>query len=235
MKINLVIVILISIILGCKNNIKHNDHGDIEEILETSEDSIRIKNKIKEDIEREDYYGFDTLLIKEYISNYGHRIRLEGSKSNDIYRIVVESKQGNKGKFQIAESWYGASHSSILWDNDNYIFVWSGCGTSCWVGQILSLNDHRGILKFPEFLYDDSTRNVIVYPDAVDLEKIIIENFDNQKEISINLNLCDESAIPFMMIDTIYIDKKEILRIRYKKADCLQLIEEAIDIEMLRN
>ena len=43
-------------------------------------------------IERESYYGYDSLDLGEYLSNFGHLIQLQGSKSGNFYRIKVKTK-----------------------------------------------------------------------------------------------------------------------------------------------
>ncbi len=178
-------------------------------------------------------YGFDTHLINEYYSESGHKLQLEGSKSMDIYRISVESKKGKLNKFKIADNWYIASHSFIVWANEDYIFVDYGCGRSCRGGLILSLNDNRGIINYQGYIYCDSIRNLVVYPDSANLHRIIIENFDNKKRISSELDLCKKSAIPVEMIDTVYADNKELV-LRYKLVDCESKETMRINIENIK-
>jgi hypothetical protein len=62
-----------------------------------------------------------TLHIKKYTSDSGNKIELRGSESNDLYIKI-------NGKFyKIAESWYQASHSYIVWDNKIcFLKIWFG-------------------------------------------------------------------------------------------------------------
>ncbi len=223
-------ILLISLIgFGCKESKVSKSKYKIpsfEVSLEKSEEY----GMTKEDIERDEFYGFDTLLIKKYKSESGHKIRLEGSKSKDIYRVYVESKQGITNNFKITDNWYIASHASIVWDNDDYIFVNYGCGTSCHGGLILSLNDNRGIIEYQGHIYEDSVRNLVVYPDSNNLQQIVIENFDKQIRISSHLNLCRKSAIPMEMIDTIFITENELFVI-YNSESCQSKETRNINIE----
>ena len=185
------------------------------------------------DTNEKSIYDYDTLLIKEYTSENGHKIRLEGSRSKDLYRISVESKNGVKKTFNIAESWYIASHSSILWDNEDYIFVNSGCGTVCWIAQVLPLNNNRESLYYHEYIYEDSSKNLIVYPDTVNNEHLIIENFDTQQQIKAKLNICEQTILPILLVDTIYMKNENELLIKYYGDDCQQIQEKSILLESL--
>ena len=229
--IHIILIILIG--FGCNGKKELNSIIENQPIEEINEENV--PNELtKEDSEREEYYGFDTLLIKEYRSESGHKIKLEGSKSKDIYRIRVESKKGKSNKFKIADNWYIASHSFIVWDNEDYILVRYGCGTGCWGGLILSLNDNRGITDYQGYIYNDSIRNLVVYPDSNNLHQIIIENFDNQKRISSKLDLCQMSAIPMEMVDTVYVYEKELV-VRYKSTNCELKETMKINIEKIEN
>lgn len=188
----------------------------------------------KEDSLNEDYFGFDTLLIRQYISDNKNEIILEGSKSKDVYRIVVKNKNGIIKKFQIANNWYGASHSSILWDNDDFVFLRYGCGTSCWGAKVLSLNDSRGILNFPMYFYSDSVRNIVLFPDTIEPGIIRIGNLHSQRSIDLDLKLCDKSAIPILMIDSVYIDNLNNINILYQGPDC-KSITKVLNINQIKN
>ncbi|MEO0685364.1 MAG: hypothetical protein AAFY76_10060 [Cyanobacteria bacterium J06649_11] len=167
----------------------------------------------------ENFYGYDTLLIKKYLSESGHEINLRGSKSRDVYSINVTSKSGQSSTFKIADNWYIASHTYIVWDNDDYIFIRYGCGTNCWGGLVLSLNDNRGIMHYPAYVYSDSIRNLIVYPDSSNQRRIIIENLTNRKQISSELDLCKIAMMPIEMIDSVYLDARDLF-VRYKTENC---------------
>lgn len=218
MKAFTLIISIIFIIFGCIGDREYNLQGNNRPTEKTTKKNTADK-RINEETKRDEFYGFDTLLIDEYRSESGHKIKSEGSQSKDIYRISVESKKGRTKKFQTANDWYRASHSTILWDNEDYVFVRYGCGTMCWGGLLLSLHDNREIADYPGYIYEDSIRNLIVYPNPADLNQIIIENFDKQKRIFSNLNLCKKSVVPMQMIDTVYL-VEENLTVRYRMTDC---------------
>ena len=213
--------------LGCYGNKKVEVPND-----KANKDSYVMT---KEDLERKDYYGFDTLIIKEYKSENGHQIKLEGSKSEDIYRISVKSNKGILRKFQIAENHYIASHSQIVWDNDNYLFVRFGCGTSCWGGQILPLNKNTEAKIFMNHLYQNSIRNIIVYPDSSNYKRMILENFDNDKYISLNLDLCEKSSTPIDNINCYFEEEENKIVFEYQKSDCEEITKKKIGIEKIKN
>lgn len=231
MKPSVQIILIVLIVFGCNGKKELNSNVENQPIEEISEENESYE-LTKEGLEREEFYRFDTLLINEYQSGSGHKIKLEGSKSMDVYRISVESKKGKSNKFKIADNWYIASHSFIVWDNEDYIFVHYGCGTSCRGALILSLNDSRGIIDYQGYIYDDSIRNLVVYPDSTNLNQIIVENFDNQKRISSELNLCEKTTIRMEMVDTVYVDDKELV-MRYKSGDCESKETMKINIEKI--
>jgi len=227
----LLIIIFCIYIIGCQRVSLKTNQGEAEIAIE--EDNI-LGSLMKDDSLNEDYFGFDTLFIKQYITDNNNEIKLEGSKSKDIYRIVAKNKNGLIKKFQIANNWYSASHSSILWDNEDFIFIRYGCGTSCWGAKVLSLNDNRGILNFPMYFYSDSVRNIVIFPDTIEPEKILIENLNSQRSIDLELKLCDKSAIPILMIDSVYFDNLNNINILYQGSDCKSLTK-VLNINQIKN
>lgn len=212
------------LILSCNTNKKTNTEKQDTSKTEASEQT---------DAERKAYYGYDTLLIKEYVSDNGHHIRLEGSQSGDTYRIRVKSKQGNRRTFQIAEDWYLASHSSIAWDNDDYLMVAYGCGTACWGAKILSLNDNRAIDNYMAHAYADSTRNLIMYADSATENTYILKNFDTQKQIKTTYDLCN-SLIPIeLAFESVQVTGNNKLEVKYVAADCETRKTKHIELELL--
>ena len=100
MKSLIQIILIVLIGYGC--NEENNSNSEVED--QSIEENV--SNELtKEDIKREEFYGFDTLLINEYQSESGHKIKLEGSKSMDVYRISVKSKKGKLNKFEITDNW----------------------------------------------------------------------------------------------------------------------------------
>ncbi|MFK7770583.1 MAG: hypothetical protein AB8F94_00535 [Saprospiraceae bacterium] len=229
MKLSIQIILIILIGFGCNGNSKAKVENENKEKIQRDTYVMT-----KEDIATEEFYGLDTLMIKEYKSENGHQIKLEGSKSKNTYRISVKSNKGFSKKFQITENSYIAMHSSILWDNENYLFVKFGCGTSCWGGQILPLNKDKEAKIFMNHLYQDSIRNIIVYPDTSNYKTIILENFDNDKSISLTLDLCEETATPIDYIDC-YLEEEKYIVFKYKKADCEKVIKKKVSIEKIKS
>lgn len=185
------------------------------------------------DEEAEAYFRYDTLLIREYISTYGHHIRLEGGQAHDIFRISVTTKNGLKKKFQIAEKgdWYGAAHASVLWDNEDYIFVYHGCGAPCWWGEVLPLKEGLPVRSYDFFVYENMQDNVIIYPDTnFKYDNWILENFDTGIKHKIPLDICRKTVTPVLTIDTIYEKREDVYLIRYKDATCEQFSEKEVKL-----
>ncbi len=185
------------------------------------------------DEEAEAFFGYDTLLIREYTSAYGHHIRLEGSQSRDLYRITVTTKKGLKKKFQIAEKddWYGAAHAYIRWDSEDYIFVFHGCGSPCWWGEVLPLKEEGSVKSYNFFVYENREDNVVIYPDTTfDSDSWIIENFDTGIKHNVQLDICPKTTVPVMAIDTIYEKREDVYLVRYRNASCDQFSEKELKL-----
>lgn len=189
----------------------------------------------QEESENMDYFGFDTLLLKEYTSYNGHQIKLEGSKSKDLYRISVRTREGLSKQFQIAEDHYTASHSKIVWDNDDFLFVHFSCGTNCWGARVLPLDFKNEPKTFMQYLYQDSIHNIIVYPDISDPKRLCIETFEHKQRYSMVLDLCGDPINPMGAVRCYTKDEKNILIIEYPGPDCLELISETVNLDEVLN
>lgn len=230
--IYLIILVSVLSLSSCSNIHKLSPKivdNNVSDIAVDSTNNI----KSKEDLEREAYFGFDTLLVQEYLSANGNKIRLEGSKSKDVYRISVTTKKGVKKKFKIADNWYSASHLTILWDTKDYIFVRYYCGSSCWGGQILSLNDERGILGYPLYLFADSTEKIIVYPDTNNYSELIVENFRTNRSIKESFKFCKKFTMPTDAIDSVYKVNHDMIAVRFKNITCKEVETREIEYKNL--
>lgn len=187
---------------------------------------IAVHENQKIDTENEkDYFNYDTLLIKKYISDSGNKIELKGSRSKDVYNIKINGKF-----YKIADGWYQASHSYIVWDNKDFVFLRYGCGTECWGGKILNVNGKKQTRDFPFYLYTDSIKNYVVYPDTIDMKKIYFENIKTKQKKAVEFDLCEEAVMPILTIDTIFgVEEKKIL-IRYTDKNCKQKKEKVIEL-----
>jgi hypothetical protein len=171
------------------------------------------------------YFNYDTLHIKKYTSDSGNKIELRGSESNDLYNIKINGKF-----YKIAESWYQASHSYIIWDNKDFVFLRYGCGTECWGGKLLSINGKKQIRDFPFYLYTDSINNYVVYPDTTEIKKICFENIKSKQRKTIEFDLCEEAALPILTIDTIFgVENKKIVVI-YTDKNCRRKKKKVIEL-----
>ena len=195
----------------------------------SNENNEKKENIIEQTEQFDEYYGFDTLLLEEYVSESGNIIRLLGSKSNDLYQISVINTKGITKKFQIADNHYIASHSYIEWYNEHFIFVRFGCGTGCWAAKILSIDDNES-KDYYNFIYEDQINNLIIYPDTVNSEFVVIENFQTNKSMKIDLNLCKEYILPIMAIDTVQKINEDKLLFEFSNKSCQQIEKKVITI-----
>lgn len=206
-KISLLFIISIGLLLSnCKEKAR------------ISLDEKAIENPTQS--EQEKYFGTDTILIRKYKSEAGNEIELRGSRSKDLYSLNIITKSGKKYNYQIADSWYAASHSAIEWDNSDYIFIRQGCGSMCWNGKLLALKGEKKMQDFLFYLYSDRIKNHIAFADSINDKKLIIENIKTKSKTEVELDLCEEAVMPILTIDTIYETINNNLLVKYTKRNC---------------
>lgn len=179
-------------------------------------------------------YDYDTILIREYISDNKNIIRLEGSQiPSFIYRIKNTTLTGNSRSFQVAENSYMANHSSVKWDNDDFIFVHTGCGSPCWYAQVLPLKTNDKIKIYQFYIFQDSITNTIVYPKYDNFSAFIFENFKTGRYKEIHLNICMKCVRPIDAIIDVKSMEKGIIQIIYIGEDCEDEIRQVVDVRQL--
>ena len=193
-------------------------------------DSAVTENKVIAESNPEKYWEADTLLIKKYKTDSENEIEIRGSQSKDLYYLNIKTKSGKSYKYQIADSWYAASHSIVEWDNSDYVFVRQGCGTMCWNGKVLNISGEKKARDFLFYMYSDSVRNYIAFADSIDTKKIILQNLKTLKKAEVSLDLCEEAMMPNLTIDTIYKTGNKSLLIRYTKGNCKDKSETQIKL-----
>jgi len=176
------------------------------------------------------YYEYDTLLLEEYISENGHTIKKRGSLSRFLYRISTKSKKGIKRDFDITDNSYVASHSTILWDNEDFIFVRYGCGSPCWGGLVLSLNNEDEIKDFEMYLYEDSLNNLVVYPDE-DWENLVLENFSTGQTQKEKFEFCEKLSLPLYAIEEVINKSPKSVEVIYTTSGCELTKKKIIEIK----
>ena len=171
-------------------------------------------------IEMERYYGYDSLDLGEYQTKFGHLIQLQGSKSGSLYRIKVKTKDNRNRLFEITDNSYISNHAQILWDNDEFIFIRTACGTECWLAIVLSLKGKMQKREYYNYLYEDSLKNQILYLSETEWNSIIFKDLSTEKQDSQVLDLCEKPTLPFFSIDTTIYKEPNSIEVIYKGKDC---------------
>lgn len=214
------------LILSCEEK-----KSNIEKVVQKETVQIELTQEQKDSIEEEKYWGYDTLLLDEYVSDNGNEIKLRGSQSRFLYRISVKSNEGFEKDFDIAENSYIANHSSILWDNDDFIFVRYGCGSPCWGGKVLSLNRDEEIRDFVMYIYEDSINNLVVFTDTLDWDFLILEDLSTGEQKKEKFDFCEKASIPHWIIDTVTFVEPRTVEVKYKSKGCEEIKKKKIKIE----
>jgi hypothetical protein len=178
------------LIVSCHTKRKGNlNSAGFEVIKNLSQNEI-------DSIERENYYGYDSLNLGEYLSKFGHLIQLQGSKSGSLYRIKVKTQDNRTGLFEITDNPYISNHAQILWDNEEFIFIRTASGTAYRFAIVLSLKGKMQKKEYHNYLYEDSLKNQILYVSETDWNSIIFKDLSTEKQDSQVLDLCDKPTIP---------------------------------------
>jgi len=194
------------------------------------ENFTKPKSKIVAKSSEDKYFGVDTLLIKRYTSDSGNEIELRGSESKDLFFVNVKTKSGKYYNYQIADSWYAASHSQIEWDNSEFVFIRQGCGTVCWNGKVLNITGRKKTQDLLFYLYCDSIKSYVAFVDSIDEKRLILKNLKSLRQTEINLDLCEEAVMPFLTIDTIFETSNNNLLIKYNAKNCRDKKEKLVKL-----
>jgi hypothetical protein len=198
------------LLLSCQFKRNSYDINIVEKLSKSQLDSIEMKS----------YYGYDSLDLGEYQTKFGHLIQLQGSKSGSLYRIKVKTKDNRTRLFKITDNPYISNHAQILWDNDEFIFIRTACGTECWLAIVLSLKGKMQKREYYNYLYEDSLKNQILYLSETDWNSIIFKDLSTEKQDSQFLDLCDKATIPIFSIDTTIYKEPNSIEVLYKGKDC---------------
>lgn len=203
-------LLLISCFPQSKPNLNPEVFGNSKKLNQIQIDSI----------EMESYYRYDSIEIGQYVSKFGHSIHLQGSKSGSLYRIKVKTKDNRTGLFEITDNPYLSNHAQILWDNEEFIFIRTACGTGCSLAIVLSLNGTMQKKEYYNYLYEDSLKNQILYVSETDWNSLIFKDLLTEKQDSQVLDLCDKPTIPIFSIDTTIYKEPNSIEVIYKGKDC---------------
>lgn len=152
----------------------------------------------------------DSLYNRES-DNYISKLEEIPDIDSNAYRLTISSKNSEKHFSKILNTRPKAS--LINYCNDYYTVVGFSCGGPCYSQVFIFTDERRPIEQY------DYTQSVTGYPNIIahtkneEFEKLIVHNFDNDKEIVV-----DNPDINFMnygQMDTMYIIGKE-LRIEYR-------------------
>ena len=235
MRIKFLIIITLSILfISCQNDKKQTHPSSLNKNLDTSlsfssldtfsppKEKFKLSQKtngtFSDSIDREKYYGFDTITIKKYISDNENVIKLTGSKSGAPYSVSVKAKNGNFRTYQFADTWYIASHTRIQWDNENFILLSYECGTACYNALAIPIKDNSSPLDYPNFIYSDSTSNTILH---IKKNEIIGTNLLTQKQKRIKIDWCIDTPL-FESIKYVDLDSSTgELVVIYYQSNCI--------------
>lgn len=128
----------------------------------------------------------------KYVKENG-RVRIEWGSKN--FRRTLQSDYD----CDAAPSWI----PTIRWTTSKHIGLGYGCGSPCWGTIILPLNSKDSVI---ERMYDfekELDRNLIVYLDGEDYDRLTIENWVTGEKQVIKTKISCESAFLGYCIDSL--------------------------------
>lgn len=152
----------------------------------------------------------DSLYNRES-DNYISKLEEIPDIDSNAYRLTISSKNGKKQFSKILNT--RPKGSLINYCNDYYTVVGFSCGGPCF-SQVFVFTDERRPIEQYDYAHSvTGYPNIIAHIKNEEFEKLIVHNFDNDKEI-----IVDNPDINFMnygQMDTMYIIGKE-LKIEYR-------------------
>ena len=87
------------------------------------------------------------------------------------------------------------------------------------------------IKEYMMYLYEDSINNLIVYPDSLDWNILILEHLLSGKQKKEKFDFCKNTIMHHSVIDTIVFVEPKTVSITYRAKGCEQIKKKEIKIE----
>lgn len=196
------LIVLIVFLIGCQ--CKSDD-----KTVSNSNSSIKdVKSKELEKLDEDEKRFRDSLYTRES-DNYISKLEEIPNRDSNAYKLTISLKNGDKLFAKILNTRPQAS--MINYCTDLYTVVGFSCGGPCY-SQVFVFTDKNR----PTEQYSYAQR-VIEYPNIIahikdeEFEKLIVHNFNNGKELKIDIS--DGHLINYGHMDTMYIAKNDLVLI----------------------
>lgn len=194
------LTILIVLLIGCQ--IK-----SVDKTKSNPETSIKdLKSKELEKLEESEQRFRDSLYNRES-DNYISKLEELPNKDSNAYKLTISSKNGKKAFTKILNTRPGGS--MINYCTDLYTVVGFSCGGPCYTQIFVFTDKNRPIEQYSYAQRVIDYPNIIAHIKNEEFEKLFVRNFNNGKELKIDIS--DGHLINYGHMDTMYILKNDLV------------------------
>jgi hypothetical protein len=194
------VTFLIVILIGCQSKSDDKTVGNSNSTIK------EIKSKELEKIDEDEKRFRDSLYNRES-DNFISKLDEIPNRDSNAYKLTISLKNGKKLFTKILNT--RPQRSMINYCTDLYTVVGFSCGGPCY-SQVFVFTDKNR----PSEQYGYAQR-VIDYPNIIahikneEFEKLFVRNFNNGKELKIDIS--DGHLINYGHMDTMYIVKNDLV------------------------
>jgi hypothetical protein len=200
MKIFLTLIILIFI--GCQSN----KQDELKDKPKSSNEQLQIASKKNGKLEVEEQYFRDSLYNRES-RRYISKLEEIPNRDSNAYKLTISLKNGEKSFSKIVDTRPKMSH--INYCNDLYTVVGFPCGGPCYSQVFVFTDENRPIEQYDYCQMVKNKPNIIAHIRNEEFEKLIIHNFNNNKELTVDI--ADNNRWNYGQMDSMIMKKENLI------------------------
>jgi len=194
------LTILIVLLIGCQS--KSND-----KTVSFPKASINVLKSKKLDLPSEEEKRFRDSLYNRESDSYISKLEEIPNKDSNAYKLTISSKNGKKAFTKILNT--RPERSMINYCTDLYTVVGFSCGGPCYSQVFVFTDKNRPIEQYTYAQRVIEHPNIIAHIKDEEFEKLIVHNFNNGKELKIDIS--DGHLMNYGHMDTMYIVKNDLV------------------------
>lgn len=136
-------------------------------------------------------------------SSFASELEEIPGRNTDAYKLTIRSKKGNYKFTKILDT--RPEMSQIDYCNDLYTVVGFACGGPCFTRVFVFTDKSRPNEQYGYPREVKNNPNIIAHIKDEEFEKLIIHNFSNSKELTVDIS--DDIVLPYGQIDSLVFNK----------------------------
>lgn len=194
------LIFITVILIGCQSK------TDIKKYSISKVSTKEIKTKELENQEEYEKRFRDSLYIRES-DNYISKLEEIPNRDSNAYKLTISLKNGEKQFTKILNT--RPERSMINYCTDLYTVVGFSCGGPCYTQIFVFTDKNRPIEQYSYAQRVIDYPNIIAHIKNEEFEKLFVRNFNNGKELKIDIS--DGHLINYGHMDTMYILKNDLV------------------------